>query len=131
MIYGQPNSGGPTRFIQYSRDELLNHLITVANKEGTQHKIVADSANYQVNVTVDGVLAATVFAAVLIRVANVPLANVYYDKDLKALIIGYDDKKHKEAFISCVHKLFNCKAVLDLKQDPWGNNLFTGGRAVV
>ena len=125
IIYGHPNSGGPTRFIQYSRDEVLNHLVLAANAAAEQQKSIVAATEFRINVVVDGILAATVFAAVLLRVANVPLANTCYDKDTRVLTVGYADKNHKQTFISCVDTLFAHKAVLDLKQDPWGNNLCT------
>lgn len=129
--YGHPASGGPSRFLMYDSEEVLQHLVSSANEQKKQQKSVVDASKYQISVIVDGIMSAVVFTAALIRENNIPLVNTYYNKDKRELVIGYDDIKYKQALITYATELLAGDSLFDLKVDKWGNNLFTNGKSVV
>jgi hypothetical protein len=131
ITYGHPASGGPTRFVMYDRNEVIKHLILSSNEAKEHQRHLVGSTKYQIKIFVDGILPAAVFAAALLRTNNVPLKSTYYDKEEKALVIGYDEAHYKNDFTSYIEELFRYGSLLDLKRDIWGNNLFINGDAIV
>lgn len=127
MTYGHPKTDGPTRFIKYSKAEVLKYFASNRNSENKRKSIT--EGPHSIGIQVYGLLTGVVMAALLCREKDLPLSNIFFDAVSKTVWIKYGSEDMHDAYKKVAYEYIE-QDLWHIDKDRWGNELFSCGKTI-